>query len=302
MGKGGTRFVGEAIGHRTGRQKSTYTNKELRKNMDVYLETGVHPDFQPQAQNEVRQLPERDVNRPHVFLEISVQGEVVGRLVIELFHDCLPTTVSQFRNRCSYGSSLWLKGSKIHKIQSGFAIFGGKDSKSKTPASSMRSDRRLRHAVVGAVSLAMDGSEFAISLGRTLKLDETHQVVGRVFQGQEVLERLENMAVSAVDDSPLRSVTISRCGACDANGTFDSLDDAGPSTEKLSRKETAAMLENEAEATKEAVRDAVLSGLNKRKGEAATGQPSGKLKKGMMGGVFGDISSDSSDSEDCEGA
>lgn len=46
MGKGGTKFVGEAIAHRSGRKKSTYTNKELKKSMDKYLETGVHPDLQ----------------------------------------------------------------------------------------------------------------------------------------------------------------------------------------------------------------------------------------------------------------
>jgi hypothetical protein len=46
MGKGGTRFVGEAIAHRSGRAKSTYTNKELKKNMEKFLETGVHPDLE----------------------------------------------------------------------------------------------------------------------------------------------------------------------------------------------------------------------------------------------------------------
>mmetsp|Transcript_38722 Transcript_38722/g.99021 ORF Transcript_38722/g.99021 Transcript_38722/m.99021 type:complete len:301 (-) Transcript_38722:109-1011(-) len=299
MGKGGTRFVGEAIGHRTGRQKSTYTNKELRKNMDKYLETGVHPDFQPQSQSEVLQLPERDLNRPHVFLEFSVQGSVKGRVIIELFEDRLPTTVSQFRNRCSYGSSLWLKGTSIHRIQSGYALFGGKDTKSKTPTSSMRSDSRLKHAVFGAVSIAMDGSEFAIALGRSLKLDETHQVVGRVSDGLEVLEKLDDMITSEVDDSPLRPVVISRCGTCDAHGTHDSFDDSAPSTEKMSQKDTAKMLEVEAESTKEAVRDAVLSGLNKRKGEASSSQAPRKLPRGMMSGVLGDISSDSSsESED----
>lgn len=40
----------------------------------------------------------------------------------------------------------------------------------------MRSDRTLRNAIAGAVSIAMDGSDFAISLGRSLKLDDTHQV------------------------------------------------------------------------------------------------------------------------------
>lgn len=46
MGKGGTRFVGEAIAHRSGRAKTSYTSKELKKNMEKFLETGVHPDLE----------------------------------------------------------------------------------------------------------------------------------------------------------------------------------------------------------------------------------------------------------------
>lgn len=136
-----------------------------------------------------------------------------GKLVIELFEDYLPTTVALFRQRCSFGSSQWLKDSHIDKIQSAYAVFGGSDSRcgtcfnildslahaamhderssdhlipsldllpetcrGKAPAHGMRRNQRLRHAGYGAVSLAVDGSGFAISLGRSLKLDDTHQV------------------------------------------------------------------------------------------------------------------------------
>lgn len=37
-------------------------------------------------------------------------------------------------------------------------------------------NNKLKNTVAGAVSVARDGSDFAISLGRALKLDETHQV------------------------------------------------------------------------------------------------------------------------------
>jgi hypothetical protein len=61
MGKGGTRFVGEAIAHRSGRAKSTYTNKELKKNMEKFLETGVHPDLERAKQ--VRAVQQSGKNR-----------------------------------------------------------------------------------------------------------------------------------------------------------------------------------------------------------------------------------------------
>ena len=49
-------------------------------------------------------------------------------------------------------------------------------SRSKAPAQSLRRSPRLKHVGIGAVSVALDGSDFAISLGRSLKLDDTHQV------------------------------------------------------------------------------------------------------------------------------
>eukprot|EP00951_Prasinocladus_malaysianus_P050628 scaffold682362_cov69-Prasinocladus_malaysianus.AAC.1 len=48
--------------------------------------------------------------------------------------------------------------------------------RAKAAAHSMRRSHRLKHAQAGCVSIAMDGSDFAISMCRSLKLDESHQV------------------------------------------------------------------------------------------------------------------------------
>eukprot|EP00882_Tetradesmus_deserticola_P027965 GHRQ01031117.1.p1 GENE.GHRQ01031117.1~~GHRQ01031117.1.p1 ORF type:complete len:133 (+),score=30.13 GHRQ01031117.1:573-971(+) len=84
MGKGGTRFVGEAIAHRSGRAKSSYTNKELRKNMEQFLETGVHPDLEraKQSAGVVVALPDPDAQRPHIFLELTVDNRNAGALPV----------------------------------------------------------------------------------------------------------------------------------------------------------------------------------------------------------------------------
>lgn len=47
MGKGGTKFDGDAIGHRGGGRDSCLTGKEARKAMDIFLKTGVHPALPP---------------------------------------------------------------------------------------------------------------------------------------------------------------------------------------------------------------------------------------------------------------
>jgi hypothetical protein len=44
MGKGGTRFVGEAIGARS--KAKGYTSKERKSDMAAFLETGVSPAMQ----------------------------------------------------------------------------------------------------------------------------------------------------------------------------------------------------------------------------------------------------------------
>ena len=51
-----------------------------------------------------------------------------------------------------------------------------------------------------------------MSLGHSLTLDHTHQVVGRVQAGKEVLEMLNDVG-TLTDDSPAQRVSISRCGA-----------------------------------------------------------------------------------------
>lgn len=84
MGKGGTKFVGDAISVRAGRAKSSYTSKDLRKNMDKYLETGRHPDIEKARQENASSsaivpLPDVDPHRPYVFMDISIDNKPAGK-------------------------------------------------------------------------------------------------------------------------------------------------------------------------------------------------------------------------------
>lgn len=40
-------------------------------------------------------------NRPRCFLEIAIDGEILGKLVIELFADVVPQTCENFRCLCT---------------------------------------------------------------------------------------------------------------------------------------------------------------------------------------------------------
>ena len=61
----------------------------------------------------------------------------------------------------------------------------------------------LQHMERGAVALSLTGAEFSIAMARAPHLDESYQVVGRVSEGFEVLEKLNAIPTTA-DDAPLK--------------------------------------------------------------------------------------------------
>lgn len=80
---------------RSGRKRATYTSKELAKDMQVFLETGVHPHLE-RVQQEVAggghgvltPLPDPDPTRPHVFMDITVDNKPAGGL-LSLLSGCV---------------------------------------------------------------------------------------------------------------------------------------------------------------------------------------------------------------------
>ena len=65
---------------------------------------------------------------PNVFLDISIAGEYIGRIEIELYPDC-PKTAENFRCLCTgekgigeAGKPLHYKGNHFHRIISHFFI------------------------------------------------------------------------------------------------------------------------------------------------------------------------------------
>lgn len=135
MGKGGTKFEGEAIGVR-GKDKYGLSAKQMRKNMEIYQATGVHPEVE-RREREARaeaaaagsgqvSLPAHDPHRPFVFWDVTVDGRPAARLVIELYEDLHPAGALHLRNRCLPGGAACLQGASFHKLLPNFAAFAGK--------------------------------------------------------------------------------------------------------------------------------------------------------------------------------
>ncbi|KAL6213466.1 hypothetical protein ACLB2K_012913 [Fragaria x ananassa] len=71
--------------------------------------------------------------RPRCFLDISIGGELEGRIVIELYDHVVPKTAENFRALCTgekgigpnTGVPLHYKGNRFHRVIKGFMIQGG---------------------------------------------------------------------------------------------------------------------------------------------------------------------------------
>ncbi|KAK3247098.1 hypothetical protein CYMTET_43389, partial [Cymbomonas tetramitiformis] len=129
MGKGGTKFEGDQIGHRAGRSRA-WSGKAARDAMFDFQRTGYHPcqedehaDDERAAYDDGQKLPHRNAKRECVFLSISHQDEHVGHLSIELYEDLVPIAARTFRLLCTGAGSdgvtagACYRGSEFHKLR-----------------------------------------------------------------------------------------------------------------------------------------------------------------------------------------
>ncbi|KAG7629529.1 Peptidyl-prolyl cis-trans isomerase CYP63 [Arabidopsis thaliana] len=167
---------------------------------------------------------------PNVFLDVSIGGDPVQRIVIELFADVVPKTAENFRALCtgeagvgkSTGKPLHFKGSSFHRVIKGFMAQGGDFSNGNgTGGESIYGGKfsdenfRLDHDGAGVLSMAncgpnTNGSQFFILFKRQPHLDGKHVVFGKVVEGMAVIKKMELVGTS--DGKPTSPVKIIDCG------------------------------------------------------------------------------------------
>lgn len=165
-----------------------------------------------------------------VFLDVDIDKQRIGRIVIGLYGKDVPKTAENFRSLCtgemgktSKGISLHYKGTPFHRIIPGFMIQGGdivfgdgRGNESIYGGSFPDENFKIKHSHPGVVSMVnfgrdSNGCQFFITTVKTSWLDGEHVVFGKVIEGMDTVYAIEGGA-GTYSGKPRKKVTIADSG------------------------------------------------------------------------------------------
>ncbi|XP_062178067.1 peptidyl-prolyl cis-trans isomerase CYP21-1 isoform X2 [Alnus glutinosa] len=162
-----------------------------------------------------------------VYLDVDIDEQRQGRIVIGLYGQVVPKTVENFRALCTgkgpSGKKLHYKGTPFHRIVSGFMIQGGdivygdgRGFESIYGGTFPDENFKIKNSHAGVVSMVnsgpdSNGSQFFITTVKANWLDGEHVVFGKVIQGMDTVFAIEGGA-GTYSGKPRKKVVIADSG------------------------------------------------------------------------------------------
>ncbi|XP_020383348.1 peptidyl-prolyl cis-trans isomerase-like [Rhincodon typus] len=182
---------------------------------------GVHT-LNIQAIAGIRMCSAKGKQNPRVFMDITADGEPLGRIVMELRADVTPKTAENFRVLCTHEKGFGYKNSTFHRIIPNFMCQGGDFTKHNgTGGKSIYGEKfadenfQLKHTGPGILSMAnaganTNGSQFFICTAETKWLNGKHVVFGSVIDGMDIVKKMDSCG--SKDGKPTKKIVIADCG------------------------------------------------------------------------------------------
>merc|ERR1712028_117774 len=157
-----------------------------------------------------------------VYFDMTVGGQALGRVTMELKEDIVPKTCANFKALCTGEKGFGYKGSPFHRVIPSFMCQGGDfTNQNGTGGKSIYGEKfedenfQLQHTGPGILSMAnagpgTNGSQFFVCTVRTSHLDGKHVVFGQVVDGFSVVKAIET--VGSAGGATSLPVIIADCG------------------------------------------------------------------------------------------
>jgi len=163
------------------------------------------------------------------WMDLELDDNPMGRIEIALFGEVAPITVSNFAALCkgnyNHDPKFGYKGTRFHRFVQDFVMQGGDivnydGSGGRSIYGSTLADEPIvhRHTSAGYVGMAhmlqpnTATSQFYITFSPIRWLDGFHVVFGRIVDGLEVVEKLNDKVVAKDDGQPIKELIIADCG------------------------------------------------------------------------------------------